>query len=169
MIKFRYLAVAYLENNNKTLMMKRNGHSKIATNLWAAIGGHIEQDEHSSPEKACYREIFEETGIERHEILDLKLTYIIMRIKHNEIRVQYVFRGKTNKVDLIECEEGSLHWIDNDTLNTLDTTFTTKETFEAFSRNEESDLIKVGVVEVKNNVPCMNWSTIEDWDNPNFI
>jgi len=42
MIAIRYFLIAFLECDGKKLMMKRNGKSKIATNMWAPVGGHIE-------------------------------------------------------------------------------------------------------------------------------
>jgi len=170
MINIRYFAIAFIENNQKTLMMKRNGSSEIATNLWAPVGGHIEEYEHRQPEVACYREIFEETGISKDDLEDLNLRYIVMRLKKNEIRVQYVFYAKTRKDKLANCEEGDLYWIKNNEIESLHTTFTTSAILkENKKENMEKNIIKVGVVEVNDNVPEMKWSNIKDWDNLNFI
>jgi len=92
-----------------------------------------------------------------------------MRLKKDEIRIQYVFWCKTDKTELCECAEGSLHWINNSDLNTLNSTFTTNEILCKNNKSLNDDLIEVGIVEVKDNVPIMNWSSIEDWSNPSFI
>lgn len=75
--------------------------------------GHIEGDEIYEPQKACTREIEEETGLRSECIEDLSLRYIVLRLKESqEIRIQYVFFGNVSKnPTLIEIDEGSLKWV----------------------------------------------------------
>lgn len=170
MITIRYFAIAFISNNGKLLMMNRNGRSKIATNLWAPVGGHIEDGEHNRPLDACKREIYEETGVQENEIANLELKYIVLRKRHNEIRIQYVYFGETMKTELIECDEGSLHWINKDLISGLDVTFTTQEIWKKHLENSNLDnKIQVGVVDENNEIPFMQWSGIEDWKNNEFI
>ena len=67
----------------------------------------------NEPQKACLREIEEETGITSEYIENLELKYIVHRLKDTEeIRIQYVFFGKLlNNTTLIESDEGMLKWI----------------------------------------------------------
>ena len=54
----RVAAVAYLINDGRFLLMKRNNFPKI----WGPPGGRLEKDEH--PESGLRREIREESGLE---------------------------------------------------------------------------------------------------------
>ena len=166
MITIRYFSIAFLECDGKQLMMKRNGKSEIATNMWAPVGGHIEDGEHRDPYRSCLREILEETGIEETEISGLELKYIVMRKKKNEIRIQYVYFGSTMQLELASCDEGTLHWINEDELSGLNTTFTTKEIIKKQCNSLNSiEKIQVGIVDEDGDIPYMNWSNIEDWEN----
>lgn len=170
MISIRYFAVAFINNEGKHLMMKRSGRSEIAKNMWAPVGGHLEEGEHKNPDEACFREIYEETGISGEQINSLDMKYIVMRKKRNEIRIQYVYFADTDETQLIDCNEGSLHWIEDDELFKLKTTFTTKEILEEhFNNDSTSSKIRVGIVDEDDDIPCMQWSSIEDWNNNNFI
>lgn len=111
-MRLRLMATAFLYNDSKLLMLKREEDRKLAPGLWTGVGGHIEPDELSSPRLACLREIQEETGIEATNIADLKLLYILIRVKGDEIRQQFVYFGNTEKTELIQTTEGELHWVD---------------------------------------------------------
>ena len=78
MISIRYFAIAFINNEGKHLMMKRSGRSEIATNMWAPVGGHLEEGEHKNPYEACLREILEETGIAGKHINSLDMKYIVI-------------------------------------------------------------------------------------------
>ena len=51
-----FVATGYVVRNGKTLLLK---HKKLG--MWLPPGGHI--DEGETPDEACLREIFEETGL----------------------------------------------------------------------------------------------------------
>lgn len=116
----RLMATAFLFNDDKILLMKRSAERKLAPGLWAGVGGHIEPEEMNNPELACTREIYEETGIERENLYDLELRYILLRQKGTEVREDFIYFGKTVKQELEQTEEGELHWIESDLVKTLE-------------------------------------------------
>jgi 8-oxo-dGTP diphosphatase len=104
-------AGAFLKNDGHYLLMKRSPERKIAPNVWSCIGGHMETYELNDPIKTCLREIKEETGITEGHIYNLRLRYIIIRRYKNTIRQNYIYFGETNRKEVINTEEGTLHWI----------------------------------------------------------
>ncbi|KKI91117.1 hypothetical protein WQ54_16680 [Bacillus sp. SA1-12] len=93
------MAVAFLLNEEQeVLFLQKKPKETSLAGLLVPIGGHIEGDEIDEPQKACLREIEEETGLKSDYIYNLTLRYIVLRIKENqEIRIQYVFFGNVSK------------------------------------------------------------------------
>ncbi|MNQ92485.1 hypothetical protein D3C85_1079150 [compost metagenome] len=106
------MSTALLWNkNDELLMMKRSLSRTLSPGLWAAVGGHLEPHEISQPRMACFREIWEETGIEQDEIHNLHLQYVLIRLNGQEIRQQFFYVGTTDIEPRIVTDEGDLHWI----------------------------------------------------------
>lgn len=87
---FRHMTSVFLNNENgQYLMLKRNKGKKIASGLWTGLGGHIESNEYNDPYKACKREVFEESGIEEKDLINLTLRYIMIthRNRNDLIRI----------------------------------------------------------------------------------
>lgn len=108
----RNMVGAFLEHDNDILCIYRDKSKQLEPCKWAGVGGHMEHSEMNSPYAACIREINEETGIEEKNVLDLKMKYITINNKDNEVRIAFYFFGKlTNKIPLSETGEGILKWI----------------------------------------------------------
>ena len=104
MKKYNVILV-YDKNQDKILMCKREKEPyKGKFNL---VGGKVEQNENEYD--AAYRELSEETGINK---TDIKLKHL-MNFQYNNLDMELeFFTGKLNKdVKLIE-EVNSLHWVD---------------------------------------------------------
>lgn len=112
MQKFRNIATAFLLHENKILLIKRGDHKSIGPGRWFGVGGHIEPEEINNPYAAAYREIFEETGIERNQLEDLELKYIVYNPTGSEIIINHIFFGTPSITEVIESDEGTLHWVD---------------------------------------------------------
>jgi 8-oxo-dGTP diphosphatase len=166
MITLRNGAAAFLKNNGKYLLIKRSKTRRIAPGFWSSIGGHMEPDEINDPYRACYREIYEESGITQASIHKLELLYIITRKAQSEIRLFYIFFGETSQTDIIQTDEGELLWVPEEEL--LNREYT--KTFEAMlrhymQRSPDDRALYVGVAGNDNRKLQMSWSKLEDFEN----
>ncbi len=170
MITLRTFATAFISNSNQILLMKRSDERKFAPGIWAAVGGHLEPEELNTPRIACLREIQEETGLVEEDLSYLDLEYIILRRCNLEIRIQYVYFGSTDKIDVKQSEEGRLHWIDQSELFNREMTYTTKMTLRHYIENREKiDRTIVGTVAEHDGNPIMNWEYVDDWRGESLI
>lgn len=112
MHRFRNIVTAFLLNEDKVLMLKRGDHKAIGPGKWFGVGGHIEPEEINDPYTAIYREIREETGLDRYTIENLDLKYIIYNHVGKEIVINHIFFGRTSLTEVTDSDEGTLHWIE---------------------------------------------------------
>ena len=110
-MKLSSTVIAFLQNENKYLLMKRAENRTHYPGLWCGIGGGMKEYEAENPYKACLREIEEETGITSSDINSLDLMYVLICKNKGFMRITYIFFGKTSKNDIIQSEEGELFWI----------------------------------------------------------
>ncbi|MDN4609236.1 NUDIX domain-containing protein [Sporosarcina highlanderae] len=157
-MKMRKLTGAYLLNDNKVLMLKRSKERTLASNLWTGIGGHVEAIEHNNPVESCLREIFEETGIRRHEIEQFQLRYILMRRSKNEIRQHYIYFGRTSQENITNSDEGELYWIDLSEVLNLEMPLTVNHMLKHFLSSPTDKTIFIGTV----NKSMMEWSCLSE-------
>jgi len=155
---------AFLINGNRYLLIKRSPTRSIAPNLWSCVGGHMENQELNNPLEACIREIEEETGIKKENIFDLELRYIIIRLYKNTVRQNYIYFGKTDKTEIVDTEEGKLHWIEEEDLLNREFTKTYTEMMKHYLKNKYCDKVYVGVAGKEANNLKMNWSLLEDFE-----
>lgn len=162
------MAVAFLTNEEQeVLLLQKKPKDTFLAGFLVPIGGHIENYEINDPEKACFREIEEETGLKKESIKKLKLRYIMFRNSQNqEIRIQYVFFGLVFKnTTLTESDEGSLEWIKLDKIKNKNVSETSIEIIEHYndivSSNEE---IYVGSMKSLNGNPAITWGLLQDWE-----
>lgn len=99
--------------DNKMVFIKKTGRKDLATNnMLIPPGGHVEL--HESLEEACYREMFEETGL---KVFELEMKGVISFIKHvsDYHSVCFFFISKNVKGDIIQSEDEIYpHWVDVD-------------------------------------------------------
>lgn len=118
-----YTVSAYLIHNDSVLLI----HHK-ALQMWLPLGGHIEPTE--DPEEALFREIEEESGIQRSklEVLSSKPDIISEGSKflftpnrmdihqisktHRHVGMVYYLRSRTNNLRLAEKEHNQIRWFD---------------------------------------------------------
>jgi len=156
---------AFLMNNDKYLLMLRSPTREIAPNIWSLVGGHMENNEINDPMETCFREIMEETGIQRENIFDLKLRYIIIRQYKNIVRQNYIYFGKTNITEVFDTEEGTLHWIqEKELLNKVYTKTYTEMMKHYIETPDPMERIIVGIAGKHKNKLKMDWSILEDFE-----
>ena len=144
-------------------MMRKTRSRLYDFEFWTGLGGHLEPNELNYPRKACIREIYEESGLNEDDIVDLKLRYILIRIKENEIRQQFVYMGKTQCEELVESDEGELLWIDQDDLMSLNISQIIKFMIEDYLNNKNLNMIKIGTISMDHRQePIMQWSELRD-------
>lgn len=124
----RNMTAIYIMFKNKMLLLYRLG-SRVVQPSWCGIGGHFEKDELNDPKACVLRELFEETGITENDIGTLKLKYIALRMKNNEIRQNYYYFTELHntEVDINKCDEGTLEWVDINEVLDREMPFTAKE------------------------------------------
>lgn len=107
--------LCYIEKENKYLMLHRvKKQNDINKDKYIGVGGHFEYGE--SPDDCLKREVFEETGL---KLLSYKARGIVTFIYGNanepsERMVEYMhlYTASGFEGEMIECDEGTLEWID---------------------------------------------------------
>jgi len=136
---------AFLSCENKVLLMKRGLHKELGAGLWAGIGGHLDLEDIKNPRaidfiETCYREVWEEAGIEKSDIRGLTLKYIGVRKVDNEIRMNYFYFGEIeNEIPLPKCDEGDFFWVDKGEIINLPMSRTVKEAVKNWVKNPADD------------------------------
>lgn len=108
--------MVYNENEDKLLFCKRLYDPYEG--MYNLVGGKIDDGETS--EEAAYRELYEETGISRH---DVELSHMMDFTYYNQDCYVEVYVGTLNKEVVLKPEKHPLHWL------TLDEDFFDLEKF----------------------------------------
>lgn len=150
-VMLRNMAGMYITDGEKMLLLYRIG-SRVVQPSWCNVGGHFEEYELNNPKACVLREVFEETGINESDIANLKLKYVTLRNKNNEIRQNYYFFADlSNKhLKLKDCDEGMLEWVEIGKMLERDMPFTAKEVLKHYlSIGKDDENIYAGVVAEK--------------------
>lgn len=106
--------LCYIKKENQYLMMHRTKkHNDYHEGKWNAIGGKLEKGE--SPLDCILREVKEETGLTIYDPIFMGHISFPGFDGENDWSV-FVFKAQDFEGDLIDCPEGELHWIDEDTI-----------------------------------------------------
>lgn len=162
------MAVVFLLSEDQdVLFLQKKSKDSLFAGFLVPIGGHIEGHEINEPQEACLREIEEETGLKKEFIENLKLRYIVHRIKENqEIRLQYVFFGNVSKINtLIESDEGSLAWVCYNDILRKNVSATTIEIVKHYKEiGKSTGNVYVGSMRSLKGNPTITWGLLEDWE-----
>lgn len=102
--------ICYLDNGKQLLLLHRNKkENDVHAGKWVSVGGKFEAGE--SPEECAKREILEETGLIAHS-LELRGMITFPEFTPEDDWYTYVFIVKDFSGELIECDEGTLEWVD---------------------------------------------------------
>lgn len=116
--KLKKNALAVIVNeDNKILLLKRSGYKEQwMPSKWALVGGGVEKNE--KPEKACEREIKEETGLEISNFIKT------MTLQRHKDSIEHVFacryNGEPTNIELNE-EHSTYGWYSVAEIEYLDT------------------------------------------------
>ena len=114
MITFRNMTAVFIVYEGKMLLLNRKGSRLADVNgTWVGIGGHMEPEEIDDPHTAALREVYEEIGLKENDLINMKLRYVTLRLKDDEIRQNhYYFAEIAEGASLPEsCTEGTLEWV----------------------------------------------------------
>lgn len=108
--------LCFVLNGDSVLLMKRGAHKRVFPNRYNGVGGHIERDE--DPLTSAVREVEEETGLRVHN-MRLRAVYNVDAGDPTGIMV-LVFTAWSDSRAVVPNEEGTLHWVARDQVQTLD-------------------------------------------------
>ena len=104
--------LCYIERDGKYLMMHRVKKEKdINKDKWIGVGGHFEAAE--TPEECLLREVKEETGL---TLTRWKFCGLVTFISDQWEAVEYMclYRADGFTGELIDCDEGTLEWVEKE-------------------------------------------------------
>ncbi len=108
--------LCHIEKDGKYLMLHRiKKKNDLNKDKWIGIGGKFLETE--SPEQCNAREVLEETGL---TLFDAKYRGVVTFVSDKwESELMHIFTAKEYSGKIIECNEGTLEWIDKKELLNL--------------------------------------------------
>jgi len=143
--------IIYLEKDNKYLMLHRNKKEKdLNKDKWIGVGGHIEENE--TTDECIIREVKEETGL---TLIDYRLCGEVLFDIDGFIELMYVYTSKNFEGELIECNEGTLEWIDKSKIRQLNIW---EGDIIIFNEMEKDKYFKIKMIYLNNKLlSCINY------------
>ena len=107
----RNTTLCYIQNDRgQTLLLHRvKKENDLNKDKWIGVGGGFEDKE--SPEDCLLREVYEETGLTLTRWRYRGIVTFVSDRWETEYMHLYTADGWTG--DIIECNEGTLEWVDN--------------------------------------------------------
>jgi len=140
--KLRNMTSIYLYNNeNQFLLLSRVGSRVVRDNAYIGTsGGHFEKDEINDAKACVLRELREEVGLTENDIENMKLKYVTLRFKNDEIRQNYYFFAKLKNENItLSSNEGNLRWFKANEIFDLDMPHTAKYVIRHYINNNEQN------------------------------
>ena len=100
----------FLFNEDQVLLLKRSDSRSFAPGKWTGVGGKVERVEFHDLTAAAIRELEEETGLARQEILDLKLRVVLTQPESGDLVLVCFYSGRALRRVEGPCAEGLLSW-----------------------------------------------------------
>lgn len=109
--KLRPMTAVYIISGEKILLLYRVG-SRVVEPSFCGVGGHFEKDELCDARACVLREMHEEIGLKETDLVDMRMRYVTLRRKNEEIRQNYYFFAQLKPGVQIreDCCEGRLEW-----------------------------------------------------------
>ncbi|SDW23751.1 NUDIX domain-containing protein [Paenibacillus sp. CF384] len=162
-MELRQMATVFLFYDNHVLIMKKTSSRLYQHEFYSGLGGHLEPSELNDPKSACFREVQEESGIPEQNIHDLKLRYVLLRVKDGEIRQQFVYFGRTSDRQCVPSEEGELLWVEEAELLKLRTSQIIHFMLQHYFAHRQSEEVMVGTIALNDEQkPIMQWARMQD-------
>ena len=116
-IPVRNTTLCYIQNDaGQTLLLHRvKKENDLNKDKWIGVGGGFEDNE--SPEDCLLREVYEETGL---TLTSYRYRGIVTFVSDEwETEYMHLFTADGYEGDIIDCDEGTLEWVDNARIPTL--------------------------------------------------
>ena len=113
----RNTTLCYIQNNRgQTLLLHRvKKENDLNKDKWIGVGGGFEDKE--SPEDCLIREVYEETGL---TLTRWRYRGIVTFVSDKwETEYMHLYTADQWTGEIIECDEGTLEWVDNTCIPTL--------------------------------------------------
>lgn len=125
-VTLRNMASIYLLQDDKILLLYRQG-SRVVNNVWiGSAGGHMEPEEISDPLSCAMREMQEELGLTAQDVTPPVLRYITMRMTGGEIRQNHYYFAHLKTKRELHSNEGQLRWFRLDEIADLPMAYTAR-------------------------------------------
>ena len=117
----RLSTLCYITCQSQYLMLYRNKkENDLNEGKWIGLGGKIEEGE--TPLQGVIREVMEEAGFTMQESQVTDIGLVHFRSDTWEDEEMYLFKADLpERPELIDCNEGTLHWVDSDKVLELPT------------------------------------------------
>ena len=123
--------------------------SALATE--GGVGGHLEPSELRTP------------GFGPDDSDDLRLRYVVLRLREREIRQQYAHVARTRRHDSSDTAEGRLHWMDlAEVLNRYGSRSTHFIIEHDLQEGSRSDTLYVGTLHDRGGAAAITWAPLSD-------
>ena len=113
----RNTTLCYIQNDRgQTLLLHRvKKENDLNKDKWIGVGGGFEDKE--SPEDCLLREVYEETGL---TLTRWRYRGIVTFVSDKwETEYMHLYTADQWTGEIIECDEGTLEWVDNTCIPTL--------------------------------------------------
>ena len=97
------------------MLLRNKKKNDLNEGKWIGVGGKFEEGE--SAEQCARREIFEETGLEVHDLIKRGEVEFNSNLWDSEL--MHLFTAVSDSEAYSECSEGELRWIDKDKIKSL--------------------------------------------------
>ncbi|MBB3109996.1 8-oxo-dGTP diphosphatase [Paenibacillus phyllosphaerae] len=164
-IRTRQMAAAFLFHGTKILLMHKRGSrwQRQTVPFYSAIGGHLEPEELNDPYAACLREIEEETGLAASDLENLQLRYVLLRLKEDEIRQQFIYFGRVKHDQVVASDEGELGWHEIAELASLHSSHIHHAVLRHYQENPDQAHIYTGTMSIASDgQPIVHWQVLRD-------
>ena len=158
MSEYKQTTLCYLTKGEDILFIIKGNTGKNLQNMnagkYLGVGGHMEDGE--APYECALREIFEETGIEKHDIKDMKLKGVATFINDMcDNEMMYIYKGEyISDIDPCpgNCDEGVLTWVNKKQLNTIPVWEGDREIFRLLFAEETDRIFEIKLIYHGNNL-----------------
>lgn len=134
-MNLRPMTAIYITSGERILLLYRIGSRVVGNSYTGSAGGHIEPEEYRAPKACVLRELREETGLTTDDLQGLRLRYVTMRCKDDEIRQNYYYFAELRPgASVHDSNEGRLEWHDMSRLEDLPMPVTARHVVEHYLR-----------------------------------